>query len=304
MLIDLVGGNNYIPVSRKLCVALGPAEAILYCELIDQYQFWKRCDKLDDEEMFYLTIKQMEARIGLSKDLQYRYLKKLSDLGLIKTSRKGLPAKRYIKVYENPQFLRDLFLADADEAPNIQFEQNPPTRVRKIHQLENAKSATNKPIYNKPNKQQQTDKNNFKELEDVQSENNEDLKFVVEEEEEKEVIEFFIENKLSKGEVIQVFKDYGLNIKRAKRSLEYLVMLDISTVHTVAKYLSKKNEKIRNPIGLLESEPQFITESILAGKLYPKTKTKTKKPMSLNQGWGFCDTTQSNYEIYAPPLRC
>ena len=292
-LIDLVGGNNYIPVSRKLCVAIGPAEAILYCELIDQYRFWERCGKLDDEGMFFLTVEQVKSRIGLSKDQQFRYLKKLSNYGLIKTTRKGLPAKRYIKIYENPPFLQDLYLDNADKAPNIQMVENPPTSKRKTRQLVGGKSATNKPIYNKPNKQQQVSKYNLDSTEDKIIK----IPNPVVEKEEEEIIEFFIENKTNPEEVIQVFKEYGLNIKKARKSLEYLVMLDISTVHTVAKYLSQKNKSIKNPIGLLESSPQYIIESILAGKLYPETKKKAK--INLNLG-SFCEVTGREYEIYTP----
>lgn len=108
-LIDLVGGsNNYIVVSRELCAAIGPEEAILYCELVDQYRFWNECGKPDDEGMFYLTVEQLKERIGMSKATQCRCLQKLSDLGLIQAVRKGIPARRYIKVLELRQPLSEI----------------------------------------------------------------------------------------------------------------------------------------------------------------------------------------------------
>ncbi len=138
-LIDLIGGSNYIPVSRALCVAIGPAEAILYCELVDQYRFWSRCGKLDDDDMFFSTVKQIQTRTGLSKDQQPRYLRKLAELGLIKTERKGIPAKRYIKVYDNPQFLQDLLIVNRNKARDNQKSQNAITRNRKIQRQETGK---------------------------------------------------------------------------------------------------------------------------------------------------------------------
>ncbi len=116
VLIDLISGNNCIPVSRELCAAIGPAEAVLYCELLDQYRFWEKCEELDDEGMFPSSVEQIQNRTGLSKDQQPRYLKKLSELGLLKVARKGIPSKRFVKIFDNPQFLQKVYAKNPDKS--------------------------------------------------------------------------------------------------------------------------------------------------------------------------------------------
>ncbi len=95
-LIDLVGGSDYIAVSRTLCKNIGPAEAILYSEIIDQYKFYKKANKLDNNQMFYALVEDITEKTGLSADQQPRLLKKLEAKGLIKVVYKGLPRKRFI----------------------------------------------------------------------------------------------------------------------------------------------------------------------------------------------------------------
>ncbi len=252
-LIDLIGGNNYIPVSRELCIAIGPAESILYCELVDQYRFWSRCGKLNEESMFFSTVEQIQSRVGLTKDQQLRCFRKLSELGLIKTERKGLPSKRFVKIYDNPQFLQDLFSKNPNEARNIQKAENPTTSRRETRQQ----------VGGKP-----------------------DNKLT----ENPTLTRTYITNLNNNNNVVEIFSKKGINVSPVlRKNPEAFSDYTEKEIMRIAETLSKKQAegKITNPVGLLMSDVQTVTEAILAGKFYPSKKKTT--------------TTTEEYEIYVPP---
>lgn len=244
-LIDLIGGNNYIPVSRKLCAAIGPAEAILYCELVDQYRYWSNCGKLDDEGMFFSTVDQIQSRIGLSKDQQLRCFKKLSELGLIEVVRKGLPAKRFVKVYDNPQFLRDLYAENPNEARDIQISENPTTRKRETRQLDIGK-PDNKMAGNP------TETITY-----ITNQNN---------------------NNNGVVDIISIFSEQGINVRPViRKNPEVFAGFSEKEIRIIAETLAEKQTegKIVNPVGMLMSDPRGVAEAILAGKFYPNKKKTT-----------------------------
>jgi|GEM_PF-3200844 hypothetical protein len=244
-LIDLVGGSNYLAVSRELCAAIGPGQAILYAELIDQYRFWDKCGKLDDQGMFFSTVEQIQSRTGLSKDQQPRYFQTLTKLGLICAVRKGIPAKRYIKVHENPKFLRDLYTKDLDEARNNQKSQNPATSNWKTRQQETGKSS-NKPTENPA------------------------------------VTNLYITNHKTNNtdDVVEIFSKYGIDVRPVLRKYPgaFVNFSEKDLVLIASTIAQKQNEGlIGNPVGLLMSNPSVIADSILAGQFYSKPNKKAKK---------------------------
>lgn len=104
--------------------------------------------------------------------------------------------------------------------------------------------------------------------------------------------ELFIENKTSREEIIQIFDSHGLNLQKARKALRYLATLNASTIKTIAKALSQKNKTVKNPVGLLESNPQAIAKAVLSGSLYPEGKKPREVPI--------CETTGREYAVYAP----
>lgn len=103
-LIDFVGGSEYITVSRSLCQKIGPAAAVVYSVLIDKYRFNQKVGKLDDEGMFNTTVDAIKHQTGVGRNQQQSIFRLLTNLGLILQKKKGMPAKRYIKIIKNPQF--------------------------------------------------------------------------------------------------------------------------------------------------------------------------------------------------------
>lgn len=242
-LIDMVGGGDYIAVSRVLCRALGPNTAVMYSELVDRYKFYRKVGKLDDEGMFFATVEDIKEKTGLSRDQQLSCIKILREYRLISTKRKGIPAKRYILIHENPEFLRVIFGIDNDEARNIQKAEKPTTSYRNSRQLVTGNSdnllsenQTETNLYNKP---KQTENNNV---------------------------------------VVELFRKYEIDILPVlKKNPDIFSAFNTSEIETIAAKLARKKKDgiIQNPVGMLVKYPNVI-KSILSGEFYPDAVAKKK----------------------------
>lgn len=245
-LIDMVGGGDYIAVSRVLCRALGPNTAVMYSELVDRYKFYRKVGKLDDEGMFFATVEDIKEYTGLSRDQQLSCIKILREYRLISTKRKGVPAKRYILIHENPEFLRVIFGIDNDEARNIQKAEKPTTSCRETRQLVVGNSdnwlsefPTETNLNNKPKQQQQTENNNV---------------------------------------VVELFRKYEIDILPVlKKNPDIFSAFNTSEIETIAAKLARKKKDgiIQNPVGMLVKYPNVI-KSILSGEFYPDAVAKKK----------------------------
>lgn len=125
--IDFIGGSNYIAVNRVLLKSIGVIPAILYCELVDKHKYYKKEGKLDEEGMFYNTVETTEENTGLTRNQQVSGLRELSLDGLIIVKKKGIPAKRYIKVVEDDSILKKYLGIKDEESKDEENEKNKST---------------------------------------------------------------------------------------------------------------------------------------------------------------------------------
>ena len=81
-------------------LSLGIDEAIMIGELASEYDYWETKEQLDENGFFYSTVEKVEENTTLTKYKQKKALDKLQKLGIVEVQRKGLPAKRYVKIHE------------------------------------------------------------------------------------------------------------------------------------------------------------------------------------------------------------
>lgn len=122
-ILHLLSHDNFIAVNRTIAEEVGLEAAVILGELASQYNYWQSCGKLE-EGYFYSTIENLEKKTCLSGHNQRQALTKLQEKGWISISKKGLPAKRYIKVNEENliMFFNDLSLKNLTTS-NSNFEQ-------------------------------------------------------------------------------------------------------------------------------------------------------------------------------------
>jgi hypothetical protein len=98
--LKLLASNNFITVNKTLMISLGIDEAIMIGELASEYDCCKTKEQLDENGFFSSTVEKVEENTTLTKYKQKKALDKLQKLGIVEVQRKGLPAKRYIKINE------------------------------------------------------------------------------------------------------------------------------------------------------------------------------------------------------------
>lgn len=90
--------SKYVKVSKNLIHNLGHEAAIVYSELIRSYCYYESNGKLTNDGYFFCTVEMLEDECAVSRGQQQRILKKLSDMGLLKTELRGMPRIRYVKL--------------------------------------------------------------------------------------------------------------------------------------------------------------------------------------------------------------
>lgn len=92
--LELFRSDAFLVINKKLLKKLGPIKAIFLENLVDKYKYWKDKDMLNDDS-FFLTHEEQIEQTGMN-EYQIRECKKyMIELGLLKTSMKGIPAKEH-----------------------------------------------------------------------------------------------------------------------------------------------------------------------------------------------------------------
>lgn len=90
--------SGHVRVNKNLLHNLGHEAAIVYSELIRSYCYYESNGKLTNDGYFFCTVEMLEDECAVSRGQQQRILKKLSDMGLLKTELRGMPRIRYVKL--------------------------------------------------------------------------------------------------------------------------------------------------------------------------------------------------------------
>ena len=122
-ILDLICSNGFITVNRHIASIVGLEAAVVLGELSSEYLYWQEHDPNFNGE-FYSTIENLEQRTFLSGYSQRLALNKLQEQGWIQVTKKGMPAKRYIRLNEekisevvNDKSLKNLITGDKKIKP-------------------------------------------------------------------------------------------------------------------------------------------------------------------------------------------
>ena len=98
-LLKLLASDGFLVVNKTLIAKLGLYEAIILAELISEYNYWESKQQLEDG-YFYSTLENIERNTHITLHHQRIAFKHLEELQIISKVKKGLPAKRYLKINE------------------------------------------------------------------------------------------------------------------------------------------------------------------------------------------------------------
>lgn len=122
MILDLLRSNGSIVVNKNLVHAIGLDAAIMFSELISKQQYFADRGQLTEDGFFFNTVDNIRLDTGLGEKPQRAAIKKLEMLGVIKTDKRGLPAKRYFKVTEDEQLITGILVAGKNKKSELEKE--------------------------------------------------------------------------------------------------------------------------------------------------------------------------------------
>lgn len=79
---------------------LGPLEAMMFGELCSESDYWYQNNGITEDGYFFSTVDNIENKLNIKRKLQEKIVKSLASVGLLSVSKRGMPAKRYIKINE------------------------------------------------------------------------------------------------------------------------------------------------------------------------------------------------------------
>lgn len=98
--LQLIASSSFVVVNKQLVKELGLEEALMLGELASEYSYWLDREELTDDGYFYSTVENVEDNTGLSDYKQRKALNSLKQKGLVDVDLRGLPAKRFVKIFE------------------------------------------------------------------------------------------------------------------------------------------------------------------------------------------------------------
>lgn len=128
-LIQLIASSNFLTFNICIAKEVGNDAAILLAELSSSQIYFERQGMLTDG-WFFETVEQIEERTNLSKYQQSKAVKRLEEVGILKTRMMGIPAKRFFLVDGD----KILALVDRKKSKNLTTggQKTLPQEVKKL----------------------------------------------------------------------------------------------------------------------------------------------------------------------------
>jgi len=160
---ELLLSENYIQLNKLLIHAIGLHESILYCELCSRKKYFEDKDLLSEDGYFFNTVNDLYAGTGITEKQQRAAIKNLTKLKLLNVVVKGLPAKRYFKIYDHDE----LIIALINKGKEVYNEIKESSALKYQQLRQNGRSTSDKiaelpPLYGQSNKNN-TNKTNSEE---------------------------------------------------------------------------------------------------------------------------------------------
>lgn len=99
-ILHLLSADNFITVNRRIAEIVGLEAAVIFGELASESLYWQQ-NNPEGHGWFYSTVENLEKKTFLSAHSQRIALIKLQEQGWIEVEKRGMPAKRFIRLKED-----------------------------------------------------------------------------------------------------------------------------------------------------------------------------------------------------------
>lgn len=119
---QVVNPDNTMSCNRFIAHAIGATETIIYFSLISKMTYYYKNGMLDDEGFFYATAIDIQESTTFTTRQQTPAIKRLVEIGLIKTKYAGIPAKKYFKILNNLDLLISIIEKGEQIADSLRYQ--------------------------------------------------------------------------------------------------------------------------------------------------------------------------------------
>ena len=174
-ILQILATDNFITVNRTVAGIVGLEAAVIFGELASESNYWQQHNP-EAGGWFFSTVENLQKRTFLSAHQQREAIKRLEDQGWIETEKKGMPARRFIRMNEaaiieslHNQSLKILTTSDANfEQQDVQnFNDTKKNISKKNIEKEKREKREETPSFNfeiDPEHQGQTTEENMQKL--------------------------------------------------------------------------------------------------------------------------------------------
>lgn len=113
---EILKPSGYVVVNKKLMKILGIDGALLFGELLSEYDYYLEHDQLTDDDCFFSKAENIENNISMSAYRQREAIKTLKSYGLVDVELRGVPAKNYYRL--NISNIQDFLNSDVKNFDN------------------------------------------------------------------------------------------------------------------------------------------------------------------------------------------
>jgi hypothetical protein len=103
-IISLLSNTGYILANKTIASLYGIDCAVILGEFAAEYCYYEQAGRLLKDGWFFSTIENVKENTTLSEKKQRAAISVLQEAGILTCERKGVPAKRYIKINEEKLF--------------------------------------------------------------------------------------------------------------------------------------------------------------------------------------------------------
>jgi hypothetical protein len=132
MIFRLLKSGATLTVYKELARAIGLEASLMYSELLKRWERFAELDQLTEDGYFYNTIEDMQRETFLSAHQQRAAIKLLTELNLIQTTVKGLPAKRFFLVNPDSSVIESILKKECEEQPAQQVQESQKQVVKNL----------------------------------------------------------------------------------------------------------------------------------------------------------------------------
>jgi len=283
---ELLRSNGCIVVNKNLSKNIGLNEAIIYSELVSRFLYFKEKNQLTDDGFFFNTVEDLEDGTTLNDYMQRKSINNLKELGLIETSLKNIPPKRYFKIIENTELLNSLITKKSNQEAlrinSLNFKELNVKNLKTNNTNDNNTKETNISINTNISKNSKTTKNNCiektKPLIDTSIDKKKKKAEAVKE------IFYMTESFSSNDDVVKTLKEYlKFRLNRGLQINQWKLILDDLKNYT--KTDNEKIQKINNAIagGYMQFIPSWEKDKKIYSKFDNATDSKADSIVGMNK---------------------